>query len=571
MRHIIIYTCLFLLLSSFTGIRKSYPQDYFRSPVDFPLRLSGTFGELRPNHLHAGIDIKAKDGKTGQALRAVADGYISRIKVTPGGYGKVLYINHPNGYTSVYAHLQKFAKEVEDYVKQQQYKKQSFEIDVYPQANAFAFKKGERIGRLGMSGRTYGPHLHFEIRETASQKPVNPLLFGIDVEDTRAPSLRQLKVYHLNDKLESIRAKEYSLVKKRGRFGIKGDTLRIGAWRVGFALKAYDLMNGVSNLNGIYALKMLQDDQPVHSFEMESFSFSESRYINAHLDYAEQVAEKSYYNRCFRLPGNRLSIYHDLVNQGAIKLHKGKASKITMIASDLAGNESTLEFWVRRAEVPEAAQRAYNYFLPYDEESVIENNNLRVHFPKGTFYEHTYLKYSTSRDKSFGVYSPVHHIQDFKTPVHKAYTISIKPEGLPAQLKDKAFIAYCQADGKLQSCGGKWKDGYLSARTNDLGDFSVLLDTLPPQVIPIRYQRNMKGFSSMTFKVTDQYPTTRFTDGLSYRGEVDGQWVLFEFDAKKDLLIHHFDGKIGAGTHELRLLVTDDRGNETELIRSFVR
>ena len=218
---------------SFYGTNsKQYPQDYFRSPVDHAIKLSGTFGELRPNHLHAGIDIKAKNGRVGQPLYAVADGFVSRINVRTGGYGNALYIDHPNGYTSVYAHLEKFPDEITDYIKEIQYKKQTFEIEIYPKDNHFNFLKGDVIGTLGLSGRSYGPHLHFEIRDTESEYPINPLLFGLDVEDRLRPKMHQLKLYRLNDKKETFGTRTYDLTKRSsGQYRIKGDTISVGAWR----------------------------------------------------------------------------------------------------------------------------------------------------------------------------------------------------------------------------------------------------------------------------------------------------------------------------------------------------
>ena len=207
---------------------KEYPQNYFRSPVSGTIRLSGTFGELRPNHLHAGIDIKARDGKIGQSLYAAADGYVSRIKMQSGGYGKVLYIDHPNGYTTVYAHMHEFDKEVEDYVKMMQKEKESFAVELYPEPNQFVFEKGDKVGKLGMSGRSFGPHLHFEIRDTKTEKPINPLLFGINVSDNIPPRIHQLKIYNLNDKRETQKTKTIDLLKNGKKYSVRKDTLTIG-------------------------------------------------------------------------------------------------------------------------------------------------------------------------------------------------------------------------------------------------------------------------------------------------------------------------------------------------------
>ena len=564
---------LLIILCSFSSDSPNkYPQDYFRSPVDRTIYLSGTFGELRPNHFHAGIDIKADGGKVGQPLFAAADGYISRIKISSGGYGNVLYMTHPNGYTTVYAHMHKFEKSLADYVKQMQYEKQKFEIELFPTADKFAFKKGEVIGKLGTSGRSFGPHLHFEIRDSKTEKPINPLLFGFKVKDNIAPKLHQVKAYFLNEKLNTLDTKTYSLVKlANNKYKIKGDTIRLGAWRAGFAIKAYDHMNGAPNWNGVYQTDLHEDGQLVYRYEMETFAFSESRYINAHLDYCEQVAKKSYFNRLFRLPGNALSIYESEASEGVIKLSSNRAKKITMKVLDVNENISTLEFWVKRGKVKEAESSSFNYFLPYNEENIIDNNTINIHFAKGTLYENLYMKYRTSRDDSKDVYSLVYHLHDFKTPVHKYYDLSIKPDQLPEGARDKAFIAYCGKDHEMLNCGGAWKNGMLYAKVRSLGDYCVMIDRKPPKITPVSFRSNMKGFSKLSFKITDNFQVTGKGKDLRYEATVDDRWILMEYDAKNDLIFHRFDGTITAGKHNLRLIVTDDRGNKTVFEKTFTR
>lgn len=548
---------------------KNYPQNYFRSPIDQAIRLSGTFGELRPNHLHSGIDIKATGGKNGQPIYAIADGYIARVKVQSGGYGNALYLVHPNGYMSVYAHLQKFDKAVTKYVKKMQYDKRSFGVDLYLDGQTFRVKKGQQIGNLGTSGRSFGPHLHFEIRDNKTQKPINPLLFGLEIEDNIAPKLHNVKVYHLNDKLETIDTKIHKLIKKGNKYRVSGDTLAIGAWRAGFGIKVYDHHNGVSNWNGIYALEIYQDGNLIHNFDMETFSFGESRYINAHLDYKEQKMNKAYYNRSFKLPGNRLSIYDK--NEGVVTLHKNSPSKIEVIASDADGNKSTLKFWVKRAEVKPAKAKAFNYSLFYDRQNTIDNGNFKAVFPKGVFYENAYINYESLQDLSDDVYSPMYHLHDVSIPVHKYYTLKIRPEGLPESLKKKAFIAYCDEKNKVYNSGGKWKDGFLTASVRSLGDYCVMIDNVPPRITPTSFKSDMRGSSRMSFKIKDDMPTTGKARGLSVKATVDGQWVLMDYDEKNDKITHIFDGRIGAGEHTLKLVVKDDRGNQSIFERNFRR
>ncbi len=551
--------------------RKEYPQDYFISPVDSEIRLSGTFGELRPNHLHAGIDIKARNGKIGQTLYAAADGYVSRIKMQSGSYGKVVYISHPNGYTTVYAHMHKFTPELEKYVREQQYRRKKFEVDLYPEANRFNFKQGEKIGTLGLSGRSYGPHLHFEVRDSRTEKPINPLLFGFKVRDNKPPMINGLKIYHLNDKRETTKSQVHQLIPTGTKYRIKGDTIMLSAWRVGFGLKTYDKMSNTPNWNGVYAVTMYQDDEPAYRFEMETFDFSETRYINAHLDYEEQVAKKSYFNRCYTLPGNRLTIYQEQKDNGVIRLHKNKASKITMISEDLSGNKSKLEFWVKRKEVEPVNSAPYNYFLPYNEENLIDNGGLYLYFPPNCLYENLYMEYHSSLEKSANVFSSVHHVHDYKTPVHRYYDIGIRPTSLPDLLKKQAFIAYCDKKNVIFNCGGKWKDGRLVAKVRDLGDYSIMTDTKTPVIKPKHFQTNMKGFNTMSFTVTDNFETAKNIDYINYKATVDGQWILMEYDAKNDLLQHRFDGSIKPGEHVLRLVVSDNVGNEKVFEKKFIR
>ncbi|MFK8101805.1 MAG: M23 family metallopeptidase [Saprospiraceae bacterium] len=574
MRIVLFLFVIFISALSFSSLplRKNYPQDYFRSPVTHSIKLSGTFGELRPNHFHAGIDIKSRNGKTGEPILAIAEGYVSRVKVAAGGYGKVIYVDHPNGYTSVYAHLDRFSKALENYVKTAQYKAQTYELELFPKPGEFSLDKGEELGKLGLSGRSYGPHLHFEIRDTKTEKPINPLLFGIQVTDNRPPKLHELKIYSLNDKRVTQATKTLKLIKlKNNRYKIKGDTMSIGAWRAGFGLKTYDHFAGVANWNGVYSVAMYQDDQLIYDFEMETFAFDETRYINAHLDYEEQVTKKSYFNRCYALPGNKLSIYPNQLGNGVIDLHQHQTSKITLKAKDYDGNTASLEFWVKRKEISTPKSKTYNYILPYQEENMIETSSLYLFFPKNSLYEPLYLQYQASAEKSNDVYSSVHHIHDYKMPVHRYFDIGIQPVGLPDSLRGKAFIAYCGKNNKVKNCGGTWKDGRLMAKVRDFGDYSIMVDKKAPRIIPKRFKKDMRGFSKMSFAIKENYSVARNLDEFSYTATVDGQWILFSYDAKKDLLTHRFDGRIGKGKHVLRLEVQDHQGNRSVFERPFTR
>ena len=547
-----------------------YPQDYFRSPVDYAIKLSGTFGELRPNHFHAGIDIKAKSGKTGQNIYAAADGTVSRINIKSSGYGNALYINHPNGYTSVYAHLQKFPKEITDYMHTQQYLDQNSETEHYPTAGKFNFKKGDIIGTLGVSGRSYGPHLHFEIRETQSEIPINPLLFGLKIEDKVRPDLRMIKLYALDSNMNELGMSRYTLRKNGASFIPSKDTMNINASQVGLALKAYDQMSGVPNLNGIYALQMYVNDSLHFSFNMDKISFDETRYINAHLDYEEQVNNKRYFNRCFRMPGNKLSIYQSNKYNGVIQINEDKATKIKYVVIDLNGNKSKCQFWIKKSKDKAVLEgEAYQYYLFHDKENQIDRAEIKLFFPHSSLYRNLELKYLSSLDSSYNIYSRVFHVHDHLTPLHKYFDISIKPDKDLKGQEEKAFIGYCGKDQRYVNNGGKWEGAYLKTKAGKLGNFCIMVDTVPPSIEPIRFSKSLKGYKSITFKITDNFETGKGVAGLVYNAYVDDQWILMKYNGKKETITYKFDELLTPGTHRFKLVVTDALNNTTQFIKEI--
>jgi murein DD-endopeptidase MepM/ murein hydrolase activator NlpD len=555
------------------AVLAAYPKDYFINPVDDALRLTGTFGELRPDHFHSGIDIKSKTGGVGQPVFAAADGYVDRIKVQAGGYGNVVYLKHPNGYSTVYAHLDRFASEIQDYVKEQQYKRERFEVDLQPADGLFRVKKGQEIGKLGNSGGSTGPHLHFEIRNTATQKVLNPQLFGLPVPDKENPEIRDMKVYFLNAEREVLDTRPFPIVRKSdGSYGVAGDTVRIGAWRVGFGVKTFDQMSGFRNDNGIFALTMLVDDQLAYEWRMDELDFDETRYMNAHVDYPARQRHGAWFHRCFLLPGNRLSNYQTNASQGMVALYSEKTVKITIKVLDPAGNETVANFWALRndAAMETFATPPYQFELPYNSEGKIGLEDFALNMPKGALYEPLRLQYKTSSDESAGVYSSIHHVHNDRTPVHRYFDLGIRPFKLPEELRAKAVVARC-GDGRPVNCGGDWNGPMLVTRTREFGDYCVMVDSEPPRITPVSFDNDLRRKNAMSFRIRDNFATGGNANGLFFRGMVDDRWVLFEYDRKSERITHVFDGHIGPGEHTLRLTVKDDRGNEAVFERAFVR
>ncbi|RMG76485.1 MAG: M23 family metallopeptidase, partial [Bacteroidetes bacterium] len=349
----ILLTCVLIQLSySLLGQNKDslefkYPQNYFRSPLDIPLLLAGNYGEIRSNHYHAGIDIKT-EGVEGKNVYAAADGYVSRIKISEGGYGKALYITHPNGYTTVYAHLKRFNDTIEQYVRKQQYLKESYEIELFPPKNSLKVKKGDIIAVSGNTGGSGGPHLHFEIRETDTEVPINPLLFGFDIKDDIPPIIKHLTIYPIDDTSfvnRRSRPKRYALSGSNGKYSLSATPEVKGI--IGFGIEVIDKLNGSNNRCGIYSIDLTIDGDTIYRHHIEDIPFHKTRYINCHVDYEAWKKDGIKTQRCYRLPNNQLDFYDKLKYNGLYMFTDDSVHEVRFIVKDTYQNTSELVFNVK--------------------------------------------------------------------------------------------------------------------------------------------------------------------------------------------------------------------------------
>jgi hypothetical protein len=573
---IAVLAAVFLSFSAADPERPSYPQGYFQSPVRHKIVLSATFGELRPNHFHGGLDIKPlKGGVAGDPILAAAEGWVSRVKISSGGYGIAMYISHPNGYTTVYAHLDKISAPFDDIIKNEQYNRQSFDLDWNIAEGTIPVQRGQQIGTMGNTGGSQGVHLHFEIRHTVTDEPVNPLLFGFSVNDKIAPTVSSLRVYLLDQNRETLQAYNVAVARRSGtKYGIAKDTIYVSQPKVGLAIKTFDATSDATNQDGVFRITMLTNGNTAHRFTADRFSFNETRYLNAHLDFEEQSQRKSYFNRSWLLPGNKMQLmYSDIQNDGVLDVLADYPTEVTYIVEDYFGNSSTLQFYVAyKPKEIVVTRKNYQYILPVNEASAISREDIRFYLEPDALYETCYLSYYPSNERANDSYCSVHHVHTPRTPLHKPMELQLKPtREIPDTLRNKAFIALC-GESSTGNYGGSWQDGWLITHVEQFGSFCIMLDTVAPRITPVSFAANMANARHMSFKIADNYPIKgRNTPVLRYNAWVDDQWILFEHDSKSQTITHRFDGRIGSGPHRLRLEATDNRGNTRVWEADFVR
>ncbi len=533
-----------------------YPLNDFRPPLDIvPPALAGSFGELRPNHFHSGMDYRTNQ-RQGYPVYAIADGYISRLRVQNSGFGLALYINHPNGFTSVYGHLSRYSPKIARQVKSLQYQKKSYEIDEVPNQLLIPVHKGDVIAYSGNTGSSGGPHLHFEIRNTNTEATINPLLFGLEIPDNIPPVIYSIYVYQLNKKpFNEFTPKQFlQATGSLGSYRLAGSATLNLSGEIGFGLVTTDRHNGASGLNGVYSIELLLDEKPVFTSAMETFEFEDSKAINSHIDYPLYLSSKRSVQKSFVDPGNPLSIYSNLVNRGRIDFNDGAIHQLKYIVTDGKGNKSTLAFQVK-------AQMATIQFAPvlgttfsYATGNEFNNDQIKVILPKGTLYNDLNFIYKTQPRPTTNAYSSIHQIHNNITPLHIGFELWIKADSSLSKYKDKALIV----STKLSSQGGYYENGYVKAKPRTFGSFYIAIDTVAPVILPqnITNGKNMAGISKMIFTIRDNLSGVK-----SFNGYIDGKWVLIEFDAKTASLWHTFDERAGPGKHTFELVLADMKDN----------
>lgn len=552
-----------LPLTAFSAMAQVGPERTYQIPVKLPPYLSGNFAELRNNHFHSGIDFKTQ-GSIGHPVYSFDEGWISRIVMSPTGYGNALYVTHYNGLTTVYAHLDKFAPEIRRCIKEYQYKHETCRVDVRLEKDEFPVKRGQEIAKSGNTGSSAGPHLHFEIRDTDAQYALDPLAYFINkIKDTTKPELRSVRVYPLegvvNSKLAAVTANPV-----RHEDGTTGLSKAITAWgKIGIGIKAYDKMDDTYHIYGVKQVRLYVDDTLHFSMQHNRFAFADTRYLNSLTDYADWQSRRSMVMKLFIEPGNKLDCYRQVIDRGEITINEERPYRIRLELQDLHGNKKVFPFTIRgkKQDIPQRPTQGVAHF-PYNQDNRYETDRFAIDIPEGMLYTDIDFSYRTT--PSVKGYSEIHHVGDPLIPLHSYVDISIGLTKDPIADKSKYYIAWMRG-AEPKYLGGTYENGAVKAATRAFGSYVVMADTVAPILKPVN-PANWQKNGMVRYSMTDGQ-----TGIKSWRGEVDGNFALFENYGESNILTYHIDGsRIEKGkTHTVTMTVTDNRGNESRDERTF--
>lgn len=603
-RRFLLYTLLILFVFKGTTAQE-YPTGYFIPPLDGILQLSGTFAELRGNHFHSGIDLRT-GGKEGLPVKACADGVVVRIRISPIGFGKAVYINHPNGFTTVYAHLQSFSPAIDKWAREQQYKMEQFDVDLFPPKDLLHVKQGEIIAKSGNSGSSEGPHVHFEVRETKTEFPVDPVLFGFPVKDFIRPTIHGLRVYP-EGKNAIVNGKNLptslGLVGWGPMYRLKiSDTLEI-AGHYSLGISASDLLNETSNRNGIVSYAVYLDSVLMFEWKAVRFSFAETRYINSFIDYPHYYATNQRFMRTHIDPGNRLSMYTFNPTGGVFSPVPGKMQQVKVVIADSKNNESILRFYIKGIKpVVSASELSQKYNLSQNnkqpqigeqgqisellrnsdqihnkEVSIVKTDKLplngllftinktnsfsspsmRISMPGKCIYDSIRFNYSQS-PRIPGILSPIYKVHDPAVPLQDYYELSLKVDSGLTVKPERLVVVKLNTLNKPSSIGGKYEEGFFKVKVREFGRFAIMADTIAPVIKALNISDGMKlnGLSEFRISISDDLSGIK-----SYRATLNGVWILMEYDAKNRLLDYKSDNMLLPGENCLMLKIEDGVGN----------
>lgn len=550
-----------LINSIIIQAQNNYPQNYFRNPLNIPMQLAANFGAIRTNHFHMGLDLRTNSQENLSVL-AAAEGYVSRIKVERYGFGNAVYITHPNGYTTVYAHLNKYFNQLDEYVKEKQYKEEKWEQDITFQPGQFPVEKGQQIALSGNTGGSAGPHLHFEIRDTKTEECLNPLLFGFAIPDTVAPIISGLYWYDRRFSTYEPGANGIA-VKKAGNI-YTANLVQVNSPEISFAIKAVDKANQGFNL-GIYNAELLMDGKLIYSFKIDKIHYDDTRYINGCIDYTKFIRDKIGIQHLSDLPGMKLQNYSLSNATGIIKLQDENVHTIEVVLKDVKGNISRLTTKLQLSKTSDKISPTAKTIIA-NEAKTITTENAEINFSKNAVYDAVNFNAYEKPDTDPNAVSNTIVLHSPYIPVQDEYSLKIKPNRkLTNTEKDKAVIILDYGSDK-DFVKAKWNADRAEGQFNRLGTAKLLIDNTLPSVLSGWVEGALVNNSSLLLK-----GTTKVGDIISFRAELDGKWLRFA--RIKDNFVYIFDEKCpkGSGAHTLKVTTINTAGNINTQTFTFQR
>ena len=526
-------------------------------PLDIPLSLSGTFGEPRSTHFHLGIDIKTQ-GKEGWEVRSVAPGYISRIRVSLGGYGKTVYINHTDETTSVYAHLKKFAPKIEAYIKSMQYEKESYTLQQFLKRGVFTIEAGEVIGYSGNTGSSSGPHLHFEIRDAKSQKPLNPLLFDLPISDSQRPQIQKLFLFYPKNNAVLTHSEPIALQKVND--STYNTPVVSSSGKMGLGLQMFDRQDLSYNKNGIYKAKLEINGKTITRFQFDQLNYSDSDKLFINIDYPTFKKNKNKIQKLFFQDHKPLTFMKLMTTEGLFNIEPGKSYQVKVVVEDFSGNTSYIVMYIEGIKKQIPNKKLDGKLIEPRLDYLFSLNDKEVYFPKKTFFQDAIIQIDEAQNNL--------SIGPNLFPFQKPYEIRFKINEEDTLKLRQTFIA--NKIGKKKSFLPTVIDnGHWTTKLKDMGDYTLAKDSIPPQIVPSNFKANqwLSKFRFMKVKISDDFSGIK-----SYRGTINGKWILFEYDPKRNLLTYDFSDKtFKLAKHELEIEVEDNVGNKSVYKATFFK
>lgn len=547
---------------------QQHPQNYFKNPLEIPITLSGGFAECRPNHFHTGLDMKTNQKENLRVLTA-AEGYISRISISHSGYGNCLYVTHPNGYTTVYGHLNDFFPELQKYVVEQQYLKELWNLDFSLTPEQFPVSQGQLIAYSGTTGGSMGPHLHFEIRDTKTEHVLNGFLFGLPIKDSRAPEAKRLAIYDGSKSIYNQDPLILPTIQNGNQFHISTNVLTSKSPIVFLGIQAQDYMNNSTNWLGIYKMSLYLDDKIQFSTRMDELDFAQNRYMNAYADFKTKEKTGTWFQGLYKLPNNQLNVYDFNLNNGFIDISEGLTHEIRIELEDPFKNKSEVRFAIKYNGAMPTQDTCKDVILKAKEGGSIETKTLQFYAGEKAFYDDICLEYTEKESPQY--WSNTFQLSTTEIPIHTACGLNIKlNKPVPFELRSKLIFVHHVKSASLpgnnpqDGMAVSYKNSWASAQIKTFGNYYVDIDTVAPKITPLQKDSDITTRKMIQFKVEDDK-----TSVTEFKAELNGQWLRFVRSGNRYSYV--FDDYCPVGKNTLIVSAEDENENRRTFTLNFVR